>query len=64
MTTDLSKITVIRTSSQCIEDKFEALDDAGVANLVAMALSGDMTNPLKIDIAVRIATERGLIEVG
>ena len=60
---DLSKVTVIRSSGECLYDKYNALDDAGVVNLIEMAQRGEMTNPARIEAALQVATERSLVAV-
>ena len=63
MTVDLSKVTTIRSAAETVEDKYQRLDDAGILNLVEMAKSGTMKDPMRIAIAIDIATERGLVTV-
>lgn len=63
MSIDLSKYTTIRSAAETVEDKYRKLDDAGILNLIEMAKAGTMKDPMRINIALTIATERELVSV-
>jgi len=60
---DLSRVTTIVTVSECLRTKYDKLDDAGILNLVHMAKNETMKDPSRIDMAVEIAEERGLVTI-
>ena len=63
MRINLHKVTANTSSVDVLRLKYDNLDDAGILNLVEMAKRGDMRDESRIEMAVTIAVERGLVTI-
>lgn len=63
MRINLHKVTANASSVDVLRLKYDNLDDAGILNLVEMAKRGDMRDESRIEMAVTIAAERGLVTI-
>ena len=63
MRINLHKVTANTSSVDVLRLKYDNLDDAGILNLVEMAKRGDMRDESRIEMAVTIAAERGLVTI-
>lgn len=63
MRINLHKVNANATSGDVLRLKYDNLDDAGILNLVEMAKRGDMRDESRIEMAVTIAAERGLVTI-
>ena len=63
MRINLHKVNANATSGEVLRQKYDNLDNAGILNLVEMAKRGDMRDESRIEMAVTIAAERGLVTI-